>query len=102
MMRRVPVDLKHSRWVPPGFAAWVPEPRTIRVEVGRPLTERLLAHELCHVTQADEVPWPFAYVAQWVLTGFSYRNMPFEVEARRAENEPFYRAWARDLIEAQP
>jgi hypothetical protein len=40
----------------------------------------------------------FAYVAQWVASGFSYARMPFEVEARAAEVDPFYRAWARDLI----
>jgi hypothetical protein len=99
---RVPVTIRHSALVPPGAAAWVPLPRLILFARAQPITERLLAHELRHVRQAEEHPWPLAYLTQWALTGFSYRRMPFEVEARKAEDEPFYRAWARDLIRAGP
>jgi hypothetical protein len=93
---RVPVIIK--RGPTPMLGAWVPLKRTIVFTPGVTITERLLAHELCHVTQAERHPWPLAYVTQWLLTGMSYTRMPFEVEARAAEVQPFYRAWARDLL----
>ena len=97
-LARVPVTIKRSRLVPPGAATWVPVPRLILVRPGEPITERLLAHELGHVVQAEEFVWPLAYVLQWARTGFSYSRMPFEVEARKAETDPWYRAWAHDLM----
>ena len=96
---RVPVTITRSPLVPNGVRAWVPLRRTIVVAPGTDLTEHLLAHELKHVEQAELHPWPAAYVWQWVRTGFNYTRMPFEVAARHAEGEPFYRAWARDLLE---
>ena len=98
-MKRVPVTITRA-WVPPGFAAWVPKPRTIIVGHNVVLTQRLLAHELAHVLQAEEYRWPSAYVWQWITTGFSYTRMPFEVEARAAEKNIWYLAWACDLMKA--
>ena len=95
---RVPVSLRRSVWVPDGFAAWVPCKRTILVRVGHPVTPRLIAHELAHVLQAERHAWPWAYVRQWAATGFSYTNMPFEVEARAAERDETMLAWARDVL----
>ena len=99
-MTRVPVKLRRSRLVPPGFAAWVPLKRTILIARGAEVSEELIAHECAHVRQAETAIWPLAYVVQWLTTGMNYSTMPFEVEARRAESEPFYRAWARDLLAA--
>lgn len=97
-MNRVPVTVRVG-WVPPRATAWVPCPRTIVVQRLEDLHERLVAHELKHVLQAEEHrPWPLAYVWQWIRCGFSYVRMPFEVEARAAEHSPFERAWARDVL----
>ena len=93
-----PVSIARSWFVPRGFAGWVPRKRTIRFSRSANVTARLLAHELCHVMQAEQAPWPGAYVAQWIASGFSYTNMPFEVEARKAETEPFYRDWASVIL----
>jgi hypothetical protein len=96
---RVPVSIKRVRWLGlPWVRAMVPLKRRILVRRDVVLTERLLAHELKHVQQAERHPWPLAYVTQWVLTGFKYRRMPFERQARAAEDAPFYRLWARDLL----
>jgi len=97
---RVPVSLKRSALVPNGFAAWVPLKRTVLIAHGAVVTPRLIAHECAHVLQAEKTIWPLAYVLQWAASGFSYSRMPFEVEARKAETEPFYLDWARDLLKA--
>jgi hypothetical protein len=97
---RVPVKLRRSALVPTGFAAWVPLKRTVLVSPGAIATQRLIAHELAHVHQAERNAWPAAYIWQWIRTGFSYHRMPFEVEARAAEREPFYLAWATDVLRA--
>lgn len=83
-----------GNWV----AAQVPFKRTIWVRPGTPLTKPLIAHELCHVMQAEKHPWPWAYFWQWLTTGRSYWDMPFEVEARAAEKDPFYLEWAEEVI----
>lgn len=99
-MTRVPVTVRHSslpffpRWV----AATVPAKRTILVREGFTLDRRLLAHELRHVTQAEHAAWPLAYVIQWARSGFSYTRMPYEREARAAERDERYLAWADDLL----
>jgi hypothetical protein len=92
------VTIVRSPFVPWGYSAWVPRRRTIVVARHVVLTERLLAHELVHVHQAERTLWPLAYVAQWASTGFSYATMPYEREARVAERDSFYVAWARDLL----
>lgn len=101
-MTRVPVIIRRSRlpFFPRWVAAVVPRRRVVLVRVGVKLTLTLLAHELAHVRQAERHPWPFAYATQWIASGFDYHGMPFEVEAREAESNAWYRAWARDLIAA--
>lgn len=97
-MRRTPVAMRIG-WTPPGAHAWVPLPRTIVVRSAELVTERLVAHELAHVLQAEaNPPWPLTYVWQWIRTGFSYTRMPFEVSARAAERNEAMLEWARDLI----
>jgi hypothetical protein len=98
-MTRVPATIKRVRFLIPFWAAsQVPAKRTIWVKRGIALTPTLLAHELAHVQQAERHLWPLAYFMQWATSGFRYFNMPFEVEARRAEVDPWYRAWARDIL----
>ena len=98
-MKRVPVTISRSRFVPRGFAAWVPMKRTILIGQRTVVTDRLLAHELCHVTQAEESIWPLAYITQWLATGMKYTSMPYEQQARAAETIPFYREWAITIME---
>ena len=97
-MRRVSVSITRSRLVPRGFAAWVPMRRCVLIGQRVVVTERLLAHELCHVHQAEESVWPLAYVTQWLANGMKYTTMPYERQARAAETIPFYLEWATDLI----
>lgn len=98
-MTRVPVTIKRVPFLIPFWAAaMVPARRVIWVRHNVTLDVTLLAHELVHVLQAERHPWPAAYVSQWFLTGMDYHAMPFEVEARRGAKEPFYRAWAAQLL----
>lgn len=98
-MIRVPVAIKRVPFLIPFWAAaQVPAKRTIWVRSGVKLTPTLLAHELAHVQQAERHPWPLAYFMQWASSGFKYHSMPFEVEARKAEVDPWYRSWAEDLL----
>jgi hypothetical protein len=61
--------------------------RTIIVHPRARLTPRLLRHELTHVRQWQRWPvtFPLRYVWQHLQHG--YRDNPFEVEARAAEEE---------------
>lgn len=100
-MSKVPVRVVKKGLVPPPAAAWVPLPRLI-VFAAPKFTQNveLMAHELMHVLQAEEYGWrwPLVYVAQWVRSGFSYTNMPFEVEARDAQKNFDMLEWAREVI----
>jgi hypothetical protein len=58
-----------------GYALW----RTILLK-RRDASEDLLTHELCHVWQMQHRP--LAAMWAWLMT--SYRENPFEVEARAA------------------
>lgn len=59
----------------------------------------LIAHELVHTVQWREygaVGFPIAYALQ--VVSYGYQDAPFEVEARELANDPWYEAWAADLI----
>ena len=99
---RVPVRVIQTNAVPPGAAAWVPKKRTILVRPQHARNKRLMAHELQHVRQAEKAAWPLAYVIQWMRSGFSYTNMPYEVEARAAETQPHMLQWADEVIKGLP
>jgi hypothetical protein len=58
-----------------GYALW----RTILLK-RRDASEDLLTHELCHVWQMQHRP----LAAMWAWMRHSYRENPFEVEARAA------------------
>jgi hypothetical protein len=99
-VKRVPVSIGRSSLplFPKEVAATVIRRRQILIRHDVPVTISLLAHELCHVIQAETRPWPLAYILQWIMGGFRYHSMPFEIEARKAESNPWFRAWARDLL----
>jgi len=79
--------------------------RTVAPDVIHVLREHqhhvgLVAHELRHIVQWNEhgPGYLIAYNAQVATHG--YHDAPYEVDARAAEMDPWYRAWARDVIAA--
>ena len=100
MRQRIPVTIERvKRLWPPWVGARVFR-RTIFVREGVPLTRKFLAHELCHVLQRERLGWRFlgAYLLGWAGAGFSYEMNPLEVEAREAERDPWFLAWADGLL----
>lgn len=68
-------------------AAAVTLGRTIVVHPGIEITGRLLRHELAHVRQWRARPFLFPLLYAWNHLRYGYRNNPYEIEARAAENE---------------
>jgi Domain of unknown function (DUF4157) len=66
-------------------AAAVTFGRTVLVRPGTPLTERLVRHELAHVTQWNRHPVTFPCRYIWAHIRHGYRDNPYEREARAAE-----------------
>ena len=99
-MTRVPVKVITRGIVPPGAAAWVPLPRTIVFKRPEWINERLMAHELAHVSQWERHGWwfPVLYVWGWARAGFSYSENTFEREARALERNQCYLSWAREVM----
>ncbi len=88
------VALLQGRWIPgvggiftgaarPAAAVTLGE--TIVVHPGTVISERLMRHELEHVRQWREEGWmfPFRYALAYLRHG--YRDNPYEVAARNAE-----------------
>ena len=78
-----------SRFVPPGYRAWVIAPfmffRPSRVDT----SDVLFRHEMEHMYQVCRDGWLKFYVKYlWYSMRYGYLNNPYEVEARAAENEP--------------
>ena len=71
-----------------GPAAAVTLGAAIVVHPSVPVTRELIRHELAHVRQWRRAPWlfPLRYVLEHMKHG--YRNNPYEVEARAAEQKP--------------
>jgi hypothetical protein len=67
-------------------AAAVAIGRTIVVHPATALTDRLLRHELAHVRQWREHGAVFPVLYVWNHFRYGYRDNPFEVEARQAED----------------
>jgi hypothetical protein len=59
--------------------------RTIIVHPEVRLTDRLLRHELVHVRQWQRAPLTFPLHYAWQHLKHGYRDNPYEVEARAAE-----------------
>jgi hypothetical protein len=90
------VCIRSARWIPVlggllsgsrRAAAAVALGRTIIVHPGVPLSPRLIRHELAHVRQWQEYPLSFPLRYAWNHLRHGYRSNPFEVEARRAEED---------------
>lgn len=101
-MKRVPVQLRVTRLVPGGFAAWVPWPRTIllnRKYANHPQLQAMIAHELNHVLQWEEYGWRFPFMYFRELLAGGYHGNDFEEEAYANDNESAeMMAWAKLVI----
>ena len=100
-MTRVPVTVARAHVLIPFWArAQVLRPREILVRHGVELDARLLAHELAHVIQRERLGrwFDLVYVWQWATVGFRYSRIPLEVEARAAEVNRWYLAWASGVM----
>lgn len=95
---RVPEDVVvlRGRWLPVlgGVLAGMKRPaaavtlgRTIVVHDEASLTTRLLRHELAHVEQWKAAPWTFPVRYAWQHLRRGYRDNPYEVAARAAEQQ---------------
>jgi hypothetical protein len=98
-MKKIPVTLKKG-FVFPGFAGWVPLPGLIIYNPKYSPNRIFVAHELMHVTQWKRhgFGFLFLYILQWIKVGFNYWNIPFEIEAREAENNSDYLLWADEVL----
>jgi hypothetical protein len=93
------IQIKQSRLLADilGFAGIVIYPYVI---VNNRLNGRLINHELIHVCQILEmkekhprlgtVIFYLRYVLQWICAGFSYRKIPYELEAMQNQNNLMY------------
>ena len=68
-------------------AAAVTLGRTIVVHPEVHLSDRLLKHELAHVRQWERAPLTFPLRYVWQHLKHGYRDNPYEVEARAAEEQ---------------
>lgn len=68
-------------------AAAVTLGRTIIVHPDVHLTDRLMKHELAHVRQWQREPITFPLRYAWQHLKHGYRDNPYEVEARAAEEQ---------------
>jgi hypothetical protein len=85
----------------PNWAAGQAWPGTVLVKRGAAISRRFLAHELRHVDQWRErlyVGFAIQYLYQ--LARFGYWKHPLEVDARNAEADPYYLAWADRVLAA--
>lgn len=94
------VVVRVERLFPPWVGATISN-NIIYVRRDVTLSVHLLAHELCHLHQRQRLGWRFlfVYLWQWAMAGFSYRGIRLEQEAEAASSEPYYRDWARRVIE---
>jgi hypothetical protein len=94
-----PIRLIIVPWLIPRWARAQVWGRVILIRRGAAVTEQLLAHELAHVLQwrlMGILPFMFYYLKYFVRHG--YQNHPLERQARAAEEQDFYRAWARRML----
>lgn len=89
------VEVRRGRWVTavggilagargPALAVTLGEVIVVHPDV--PLSDRLLRHELAHVRQWRANPWLFPARYAWAWLRHGYRDNPYEVEARSAED----------------
>lgn len=101
-LNRPRVRLRRVPWLIPSWAQAQAWPRLILIRRGVPLTETLLAHELAHVQQWQRlglIAFIWTYCRYFLRYG--YADHPLEEEARAAAADPWYRCWARLLLQEQ-
>jgi len=80
-----PPKIRLVRWLP--FISGIALP-PIGIFIQRDSdSERLRQHEIVHwyqYTERSVLGFYFGYLYYWVRAGFSYRNHPWEIEARGA------------------
>lgn len=89
-----------NRFIPfPPYSA-VTFGNRIFVKKGVILTKRLIAHELVHVDQYQELGW-FTFLSRWVREYLSkgYRNISLELEAYENQSEAEYLERAKKVLE---
>jgi hypothetical protein len=70
-----------------GFEGWASFWHAVYVLPGHEHDTRLIRHELCHLQQIErDGRLVFALRYSWWLLRYGYRNNPYEVEARAAED----------------
>lgn len=85
-------------WVPGTSDAWTAGRDTIVFTSESKIKRKLLAHELCHIVQWNTVvDFPLRYASQ--VSRYGYDDAPFEIEAKEAEEDPWFLQWADYLIE---
>lgn len=83
---------------PASCAARVTAPDRIVVERQWCENVQVIAHELRHIVQWNEIGADFLVQYALQVIRYGYEDAPFEVEAREAAFDVFYVRWARDVI----
>jgi len=98
-MKRIPVRIRIVPFlIPTWAAAQVILPNVILIKRGTSITRALIAHELTHVKQWNAYGIMFPLLYMWQLARHGYAGNRFEIEARAAERNSAYLAWADDII----
>ncbi len=96
----IPVKIIYVPWLIPAWARAQTWRNAVLVRRGVRLTTRLLAHELAHVLQWRTLgAWGFVCQYARHLLRYGYEKNPLEIAARVAEQDEFYLAWARDILD---
>lgn len=85
---------------PRGYHARVTGPNSMVLLRSHEHDEVLVAHELCHIKQWQRIGWDFPLVYAAQIAQYRYADAPLEVECYRKQWDPWYRAWAAELLEA--
>ena len=71
-----------------GFYGWTSFWNVIYIKPGHIASDKLIRHEMKHIEQINrDGRFKFAVKYLWYLLVYGYRNNPYEIEARRAEDE---------------
>ena len=86
-------------WLIPAWARAQTWGNLVLVRRGVGLTERLLAHELAHVLQWRAFGY-LGFVGRYAryLLRHGYLENPLEIVARVAQEDEFFRDWAREIL----
>ena len=95
----IPVKIRVVPWLIPAWARAQTWGNLVLVRRGVGLTERLLAHELAHVLQWRSFGY-LGFVGRYAryLLHHGYLENPLEIVARVAQEDEFFRDWAREIL----